>query len=69
MKNEGTGEKLFPENGPCIVLVTEGSARVTAAMEELTLRQGEAAFISARSVPLRVSGSATLYFAATNLNV
>jgi mannose-6-phosphate isomerase len=47
MKGDG-GKQVFPQEGPAIIIVTEGAVRVSAGeTEKLVLRRGESAFILA----------------------
>ncbi|GHV91818.1 mannose-6-phosphate isomerase, class I [Spirochaetia bacterium] len=77
MRGKG-GKQAFP-GGPAIIIVTEGSVKISAApdqapaespapreKEELVLNRGESAFISAGQAPLAWSfeGDYTLYAAA-----
>jgi mannose-6-phosphate isomerase len=75
MKSRG-GTMLFPEKGPCIVIVTEGKLRVSAGdgknpdSGNWILVRGESAFIPAREEdpekagPLVFSGAYTLHIAS-----
>jgi mannose-6-phosphate isomerase len=53
-------------SGPQVLLCTEGSAVLSSPDGELTLRQGESAFVPA-GAPVTASGPAVLYRATTNL--
>jgi mannose-6-phosphate isomerase len=53
-------------SGPQVLLCTEGAAVLTSPEGELTLRQGESAFVPA-AAPVTAHGPAVLYRATTNL--
>jgi mannose-6-phosphate isomerase len=54
-------------SGPQVLLCTEGAAALGSPDVELTLRQGESAFVPA-GTPVTASGPAVLYRATTNLS-
>ncbi|GHU78126.1 hypothetical protein FACS189462_1950 [Spirochaetia bacterium] len=60
------GEKqTFPQKGPAIIIVTEGSVTIKAGeREELVIQKGESAFISAEATGITFTGAYTLYAAA-----
>ncbi|MDR3302920.1 MAG: mannose-6-phosphate isomerase, class I [Treponema sp.] len=64
------GALSFSEQGPAIVIVTEGAALISCSNGEETcaLAQGEAAFIAAHDQNVTISGTYTLYSAAANLH-
>jgi mannose-6-phosphate isomerase len=54
-------------SGPQVLLCTEGAAVLSSSDAELTLRQGESAFVPA-GAPVTAHGPAVLYRATTNLS-
>ncbi|MDR0877649.1 MAG: mannose-6-phosphate isomerase, class I [Treponema sp.] len=65
LRNPG-GEAAFPVPGPAIVIVTAGDMRL-GSKQDLLLKQGESAFITACSAPIQCSGTFTAHIASLPL--
>ncbi|WP_308468149.1 type I phosphomannose isomerase catalytic subunit [Rathayibacter soli] len=61
-----TTESRVALNGPAIVLCTDGGLRLRGALGEVTLRRGEAAYVTPDEASVTIVGDGTLFIATGN---
>ncbi|MEO8908021.1 MAG: mannose-6-phosphate isomerase, class I [Microbacteriaceae bacterium] len=59
-------ESRVPLTGPAIVLCTDGGVRLRGVISELTLRQGESAYVTPDEASVTVVGDGTVFVATGN---